>query len=212
MDDVRLTDEREADGSSEYFLLAPRLPGSLASPPVESVLFARDEMANLAWAIEQRVSDAGGEPRERFDDWVARARADGPPPQGGRLAHGEPPRYLVATEVPDHWFPLAPVQLADHESVSLVLEPLTREAAAGPPVRQLPLGALLAWAATDDPTSPLWLHEEEVPRSGMAVVRARQRARWHGGSVHAWTARRKGSGTGESSSGLRYDSVEEPDG
>jgi hypothetical protein len=201
-----LTDEREVDGSSAYFLLAPRLPGSLESPPVESVLFARDEMANLAWAIEQLVTDAAGEPRERFDDWVARPRAGGSPAQGG------PPRYLVATEVPDHWFPLAPVQLADRESISLVLEPLTRAAATGPPLRLLPLGALLARAAVDDPTSPLWLHEEEVPRSGVAIVRTHQRARWHGGPVHAWTARRKGSGAGESSSGLRYDSVEEPNG
>ncbi|HWC25133.1 MAG TPA: hypothetical protein VG474_00995 [Solirubrobacteraceae bacterium] len=204
-----LTDEREVDGSSPYFLLAPRLPGSLESPPVESVLFARDEMANLAWAIEQRIGDAAGEPRERFDDWVARPRAAGGA-DGVAPGPAAPPRYLVATEVPDHWFPLAPVQLADHESISLALEPLTRAAAAGPPLRLLPLGALLARAALDDPESPLWLHEEEVPRSGAAVVRAHQRARWHGGSVHAWTARRKGSGTGESSSGLRYDSVEQP--
>jgi hypothetical protein len=198
-----LTDEREVDGCNTSFLLAPRLPGALESPPVESVLFARDEMANLAWAIEQRVADAAGEGRDRFDEWVARARegSDQAP------AVGTPPRYVVATEVPDHWLPLAPVQLADHESVSLVLESLVRAMPDGPPLRLLPLGALLAQAATDQ---PLWLFEEEVPRSGASVTRADQRARWHGGSVHAWTARRKGSGTGESSSGLRYDGVEEP--
>ena len=194
-----LGDHREVDGASPYFLLAPRLPGSLESPQVEAVLLARDEMANLAWAIEQRVVDEAGEPRERFDEWVARelpARVPGPVP-----------RYLVVGDVPDHWFPLAPEQL-DDESVRLRLLPLSRMTADAGPRQLLPLGALLAGATRGDEL-PLWLHEEEVPRSGASVTRTHQRARWHGGSVHAWTGRRKGSGTGESSSGLRYDSLEE---
>jgi hypothetical protein len=53
-----------------------------------------------------------------------------------------------------------------------------------------------------------WLHEEEVPRSGAAVVRTRQLARWHDGSIRAWTGRRKRTGGGEGSSGLRFDYVE----
>ena len=60
------------------------------------------------------------------------------------------------------------------------------------------------------PGDPVWLYEEEVPRSGVRVSRRRQRARWHDGSVHSWTARRRGSGTGESSSGLAWDVVEPP--
>jgi hypothetical protein len=38
-------------------------------------------------------------------------------------------------------------------------------------------------------------------------VRSHQRARWHDGSVHTWTTRRKGTGAGESASGLRFDTV-----
>jgi hypothetical protein len=42
----------------------------------------------------------------------------------------------------------------------------------------------------------------------VAVVRTVQRARGADGSVHTWTARAKGVGGGEGSSGLRFDVVE----
>jgi hypothetical protein len=193
-----LTDAREASGASAWFLLAPALPDALQGPPVESVLFARDEMANLAWAIEQRVQDAAGKTFERYDEWAARPVEPAPA--------ADFPRYQVDTEVPGHWYPLAPEQLADQESVRLRLVPLVRRVA-GVQTEVMPLGVLLAGALQAGP-NPVWLHEEEVPRSGATVTRSHQRARWHDGSVHAWAARRKGAGTGESSSGLRFDRVE----
>jgi len=187
-----LTDDREASGASPWFWLAPSLPDSLEGPVTECVLFARDEMANLAWAVELR---AGG--RDRYEAWLAHEPAPLPP---------DPfPRYQVDTVVPSYWFPLAPEQNADQESVRLRLVPLARRVA-GALDLELPLGELLADARSDR----LWLFEEEVPRSGTRVARRRQRARWHDGSVHAWTARRRQSGTGESSSGLTFDSVTPP--
>jgi hypothetical protein len=56
----------------------------------------------------------------------------------------------------------------------------------------------------------LSLFEEEVPRSGLRLVRQFQYARWLDGSTFLWLARRKGVGRGEGSSGLRFDSVDEP--
>jgi hypothetical protein len=194
-----LTDHREQTGASPWFLMAPRLPASLEGPPFESVVLARDEMANLAWAVEQRVLDAAGQPLDRYDQWVASRREEEPTTTA---------RYRVDTVVPDHWFPLAPEQLADMESVRLRLVPVERMV--GEALQELmPLGALLSGASPATP-DPLWIHEEEVPRSGASLARSHQRARWHDGSVHAWIARRKRSGAGESSSGLRFDSVEEP--
>jgi hypothetical protein len=107
----------------------------------------------------------------------------------------------VASEVPDHWFPLVPEQLADQESVRLRLVPLSR-LVGGEPTGLEPLGTLL-------PPGGSWLHEEEVPRSGIQVTRTWQHARWHDGSRHLWQARRKRTGRGEGSSGLRYDRVED---
>jgi hypothetical protein len=53
------------------------------------------------------------------------------------------------------------------------------------------------------------IHEEEVTRSGMRVLRANKRSRWLDGSTHIWIARRRRAGLGEGASGLRYDLADE---
>jgi hypothetical protein len=190
--------DRAAGGekvTSPWFFLAPALATSLESPPVETVLFLRDEMANLAWAVEAVVSDDAGGLVDRFSTPSTR------PPRPAR-PEGAPPRYTVDTAVPDNWYPLAAEPLPDRESVRLRLAPLAR-VVDGQVTTTLPLGAVLAGAG------PVWVHEEEVPRSGVVVVRTNQRARGADGSTHVWTARAKGTGGGEGSSGLRFDVVEE---
>ncbi|MET9730331.1 hypothetical protein ABZZ79_06595 [Streptomyces sp. NPDC006458] len=163
------------------------LPGGLESPPLESVLLLRDEQANLAWAVEESVADRADEPVDRYTRWITHA------PAPVELPPGAAPRYLLATEVPDHWYPLVPKGLADEESIGFRLATLVRDDASP----SAPLGRLLA--ETD------MLFEEEVPRSGIRVERNRQFTRWQNGTVHAWTTRRKLSGTGGGSSGLRFD-------
>lgn len=190
-----LTPDQERP-TSPWFFLAPALPAALESEPTESVLLLRDEMANLAWAVEAVVTDDAGRRRDRF--------AEPTPPESSLGDHAA---YHVATDVPGHWFPLVPEQLADGESVRLRLAPLTR-LADGTPTAVTPTGRLLADAAPGGPG--LWLHEEEVPRSGVQVIRTWQHARWHDGSRHLWPARRKLTGRGEGDSGLRFDEVVEP--
>jgi hypothetical protein len=182
---------------SPWYYRPASLPGGLESPPVESVLLLRDEQANLAWAVEETVTDHAGERLDRYDRWIAgmKARAasaaqDGPLPDGAS-------RYRVATEVPAHWYPLIPEALADREQIRLRLVELIRDETS--PAE--PLGRLLAETG--------WLFEEEVPRSGIRVERSRQYTRWHDGSAHSWLTRRKGSGTGGGSSGLRFDILED---
>jgi hypothetical protein len=60
----------------------------------------------------------------------------------------------------------------------------------------------------DDPTAPLHIPEEEVPREGALVRRAYQAARWHDGRLLVWSAHRKSTGRGEESSGMRFDSID----
>lgn len=183
--------------TSPWFFLAPALAGAVAGPPAETVLFLRDEQANLAWAVEATVSDDAGGTVDRFG---AASPSHPAPPR----PEGAPPRYRVDTVVPDNWYPLAAEPLPDRESVRLRLAPLAR-LVDGEPTATLPAGILLAGARAG---AGVWLHEEEVPRAGVAVVRATQRARGADGSVHTWTARTKGAGGGEGSSGLRFDVVE----
>jgi hypothetical protein len=184
--------------TSPWFFLAPSLPASLESMPTDVVMLFRDEMANVAWAVEALVRDDQGRAQDRFAQWAGR---DVQPP-----VDSEFPQYRVASEVPYHWFPLVPERMRDPdhpddmESIRLRIVPLTR-LVDGVPVNLGPTGSLL-------PSHDAWLYEEEVPRSGVQVTRTWQHARWHDGSRHLWQARRKRTGGGEGSSGLRFDQVE----
>jgi hypothetical protein len=198
-----LTDPSAPGTTDPWFFLAPVLPQILESPPVESVLL-RDETTNHAWAVEQHVQDDdAGEVIDRYDRWAV-GRPDPDPPQPGAAA-----RYRVDSDVPDHWYPLAPVCVGDDPSVHLQLAPLVRHSAAAqgeePATPLLPEGRILGRVRADGPG---WLYEEEVPRSGALLTRTRHLARWHDGTVHLWTGRRKTNGTGVGASGLRFDFLE----
>jgi hypothetical protein len=54
---------------------------------------------------------------------------------------------------------------------------------------------------------PLSLFEEEIPREGVRVCRTYQFTRWTDGSSYLWVGRDKKIGSGEGSSGLRFDSL-----
>ena len=171
------------------------LPDGLESPAVESVLLLRDEQANLAWAVEETVADRAEEQVDRSARWIAATPSPAPAPDAAEPPAEADSRYLLATEVPAHWYPLVPQALADEESVRFRLARLHRDDASF----EAPLGRLFAEAAG--------LYEEEVPRSGIRVERSRQFTRWQDGSPHAWTTRREGTGGG--SSGLRFDVLKE---
>ncbi len=178
--------------TSPWFFLAPSLPASLESQPTDTVFLLRDEMANLAWAVEAVVADDTGRPRDRFAEWAAREQAE--------PVASDVPLYRVATDVPDHWFPLVPERDGADDAIRLRLVTLSR-------IRDGRLAALEP-TGTLLPAEDRWLHEEEVPRSGVQVDRTWQYARWHDGSRHVWQARRRRTGRGEGDSGLRFDQVE----
>jgi hypothetical protein len=153
--------------------------------PLERIGLTRDELANLAWAVQHHITDGRGEPVDCRDSWFrspASTREEG---------NRNVPAYRVQTEVPDYWFPLVPV--ADKPGVihfSLAQIHGTRPAETSRLISQ-----------------DLWVHEEEVPREGAYVLRRPMLARWFDGSWHCWVRREKSTGSGESSSGLVFDSV-----
>jgi len=178
------------------FLLPPTIGRGVDGAPVEDVLFLRDEMANLAWAVERSVEGAIGIPVNLADGAPA---ADDPAPPADP---GAVPRYLLATPVPGNWVPLLPVQLDDH---GRVVTRLKRGAVLQPDgtnrVRQGRSQVLAALAGSA-------LYDEEVPREGAHLTRRRRMARWVDGSTWAWTAFQNEVGRGEGSAGLRFDHLE----
>jgi hypothetical protein len=179
--------------AQDALFLPPTVGYAMESAPVETVRFLRDEMADLAWAVEAVVEDALERRIDRRAIWIGHRPA--PPP-------GDPamPSYRVETIVPDHWVPLAPEQLPG-APLHLRLTPMEADDG-GVPRTVEPRGRLLG---AGGPDQRLWIFEEEIPREGALVDRLRRYARWQGGHSRLWTARRRGVGTGEGSSGLKFD-------
>jgi hypothetical protein len=178
----------EAD---QRLLLPPVLSTSTEGALLEQVLFLRDEMANMVWAVERVVPSALGGGTNGYD--VARAAAlppSPPPPAAPALA-----RYVLGTDVPHNWHPFIPVHVpGSNRSVQL------QRARLPGPARDI-YGHVL------DVPAPYYVNEEEVPRAGKTVKRTFQRARWLDGRTFLWIGRRVTSGRGEGSSGLAFDQV-----
>ena len=172
------------------FLLAPALLKTLEDAAVEEVLFLRDEMANMAWAVEKTIESATERPLNRYEQQKYPAALPAVP--------AAVLNYQLATTVPDYWVPLLPVRTADGLRLQRgkVLKIDGQLEAVGAKGRVL------------TPDQPLRIFEEEIPREGVRVTRSWQLARWHDGSTHLWIGRQKEIGRGEGSSGLRFDSVE----
>lgn len=157
------------------------------------MLLLRDELANIAWAVEKTVQGATGRALDRHEDEVAR-RDELDPPDGQRGR-----RYALQTPVPRNWIPLLP-KLERNAAGDVHFRRLARGAMRDPggdPVA--PRGRIL------EPGRPLELHEEEVPRVGARVTRVWTLGRAPDGGTHLWHGRRKGTGRGEGSSGIRFD-------
>jgi hypothetical protein len=175
------------------FFLPPSLVKSLESRPIEEVLFLRDEMANMSWGVERVVESASERQLNRFEQQ----------PNGSTLEPPQPPPakslYKLATETPDYWVPLVPVKrltgLRLERAKLLKLDSKEDFVQAH--------GAIL----NSRDTKRLDIFEEEIPREGIRVTRSYQLARWYDGSTHLWIGRRKRVGSGEGSSGLRFDSL-----
>ena len=180
-------------------LMLPTTQG-LTGEPLEHVGLTRDELANLAWAIQHTVTDDRGETVDvrnawlRGQDAIAAEAGDAAPPEFDDVGM---PVYRVRTTTPDYWFPLVPI-MEKPGSIHFRVATINAELPAASP-----RGRLI--------TPGLWIHEEEVPREGAAVLRRPVLARWFDGSWHSWTRREKAPAGGESSSGLAFDTVRPTD-
>jgi hypothetical protein len=209
-----LTQAADLGGQADdHLFLPPTLPLGLHGEAIEEVLLLRDEVANLGWAVERRVADAGGRPLDRFEQYqrkkaAAAAAAAANPAPGAGDAEGSVPdesteiRYRLANSVPDYWFPLVATRTdPGAPDIRLVRGRMLRSTDDGEGEAAVALGRLL------EPDTSLSLFEEEVSRSGERVVRGYQYVRWTDGGTHLWIGRRKQPGRGEGASGLRFDSL-----
>jgi hypothetical protein len=189
---IRRKDTPDMRPRSNLLFLAPSLLQTIDSRPLEEVLFMRDEMANMAWAVEHIVQGA-------IENRVEPGAVPDAP-QTTLPAPGALPRYRLATDVPVNWTPLLPQRVTDPPSLRLVRAAML--APDGTNVIRQAKGELLNAAPT------LRLFNEEVPREGVKVTRQFERTRWIGGSTLLWVGLRKSVGRGEGSSALRFDDAD----
>lgn len=208
---TRIRSSREVDGADspwrmfdlgadepqdDVLLLPPSVATRLEGPPIECVVFARDEMANLAWAVEDRIDRGDGAPSERSSELPREDRR-----RAALAAASEAELWWrLMTDVPASWFPLVPAGRPGERPTGLELRHFRDDSG----VLVDPEGSILP--GLDD----VMLFGEEIPRAGVTVERMTQRARWLLGRTALWTGRHARPGRGELRSGLRFDAGDPP--
>ncbi len=177
----------EIEGLPGLFV-PPATPGVLEGAALEEVLFLRDEMANLVWAVEQTVRGPSGRSRPRIEEPV-------PAPLPPGTEEAAELDYLLQSVVPGWWIPFVPMS-AGAGTVELRKATL-REGPQGQPA-----GRLL------EPGRGLTIHDAEVPREGVLVRRVPLLARRPDGRYARWISRRASVGRGETTSRISFDAAD----
>lgn len=201
-------DNSASRGLSPLLFLPPAASEAQHGPAIEVIELTRDEGANLAWAIERIVEGSLGRPVDRLQAWRSgRSLAPTADRSGSRLNASEYAdlswRYRMESPAPPNWVPLVPQRMAP-----------------GSEQIRFRRGRLRSWELLDrnivgakgsllEPWRPLTIFEEEVPRSGATVERRWQFARLPDGSAHSWIQRRKQNGSGQRTSGLAWDLLQD---
>ncbi len=195
-------DPQRIEGNEErpipdMFFLPPTLGTSLNGAALEEVLFLRDEMANMAWAVERIVESPLSQPFNRSEAFFRTCQTKRDDVSGDA---NQPFTYRLKTEIPEHWIPLIAIPLQNGTPpMGLMRYGNWQGEILNPRIYKDP---------KDGKDKPVSIHEEEVPSEGVRVTRAFQYARWIDGKTYLWIGRRNGVGRGEGSSGLQFDVLE----
>jgi hypothetical protein len=208
--------ETNIEADNRIFI-PPVLTKIQESEPAELVKFVRDEMANMVWGVEDRVPDMLGESmsgnQAAYNLTEFLKNLDTTDEEDEQLAGVL--KYQLASTVPENWIPFVPVHAgSDNRSIQLRRASMPRiykHLYPDSPGRVRPRTDILRYGLDDNgsQTHPYDLFEEEVPKAGVHVMATWQRARWYNGATFNWYGRRKQTGRGQGSSGLRFDSISE---
>ncbi len=192
--------------TADFFVLSPTAATTIEQGTVlEAVEFARDEMANMVWALEQTTENGVGAPWPGHERDIAHnvpAPGAGPPPPPP--IPGVPLRYVIQDRVPEYWIPFLPLSI-DPVAGSVALERAAMVRDDGTPIE--PAGRILRPSSIG--ASPYRVPEEVIAPTGVLVERVVARCRAVDGSTALWVMRQRGPGTGEVNSALRFDQAVE---
>jgi hypothetical protein len=207
-----------AQSPDQTLILLPTAVQVQQGPPLEKVFFVRDEVANIAWAIEDTIClpngetkpglEAGRETRAFFQKQLEQStnrNASSP-----EIAQEPSLRYTIMNSVPENWIPFIPVHVPNSSRAMQLQRAALPRILTGDtkkPQRVRPRTSMLSAGLDLRPRAPFYIFEEEVPRAGVCVTMRYNRARWRDGTVCVWLGMRKEIGRGERSSGLAFDQI-----
>jgi hypothetical protein len=193
-------------------LILPSTIKTIESEPLEEVFFVRDEMTNMVWAIESKLNNLCGGNMDGYSqasylrnaiESIEPADSIHPVDESAMFT------YTIQNTVPENWIPFVPVQISGQQrAIQLQRGTMPRWFKGGYfPVRPA-TGFLRAGINENDTViQPLIINEEEVPRTGIKLIKSQQLTRWYNGKTFTWVGRQKKIGRGEGSSGLMFDSL-----
>lgn len=193
----RLTDESGLNAAADLLLVPPPPAGGLESDPIEDVALIRDELANLAWAIEVTVPALLGGGRS-----INRATPPRVPPSAP--APGEAGEAMV----PERVYVPFPALPPDRVPLSRVDRPegtwLARAQAVDERLLILPTeGRFL--------TPAFQVRDDEVGVDGIVMTRRFQLALGQDGVRHVWISRSKRPGASRAGERIAFDALAEPE-
>lgn len=202
--------------SSRWFYFPNTVTGVQKNEPTEQVNFVRDEMANMVWAIEDRIPDllsgsmSGREFAQAIKQFLAKIEE---PITDELLANEAKLTYRIAGSVAENWIPFIPVKVKNENMTSRQIQlqraALPRIVNGYEPGRIRPKTTILSEGLKSEIRKPYYLYEEEVPRGGMILRGRWKRTRWLNGKTFTWYARERSIGRGEAASQLRFDYLKE---
>jgi hypothetical protein len=186
---------------SDFLLMAPTLGVVDDADALEEVLFLRDDMAAMAWAVEHQLQGDLDAPVDAHEAYLERLKSNPPPPPPLAAAGGPKVYYTLEVPVPEYWIPMVPVQTAQG---TLYLRRGTMEI----PTSQGPI-FVKARALILDPGQPFFVADRVVSQAGRQADRYFRRTRSSDGTTYLWMGRKSGAGRGMGWSGLRFDVVQD---
>lgn len=206
--------------SYDNLLMLAALKNRMQGDPVEQVSFLRDEMANMAWGVEEIVPDElmggvdGKTAAQSLTDYLNSITNPTPPP--GYINNDALFRYRISNAVPENWIPFIPVKLGSAAARNIVVRRATLHRYISDNYTTdlvHPRTDILSYGLDTTPTQYYDINEEEVCRQGLSITANYQRTRWYNGQTYTWLGRMVKSGKGEGNSGLKFDILEdkEPD-
>jgi hypothetical protein len=204
------------------FFFPPSLQYTIESEPIEEIQFLRDEMSNMVWAVENRISDESGSSFDAgqlandlyeylAENFFPQAK-ENPDSAGVDGIKKADYKYVLQNSVPLNWIPFIPQRLVgdatDREiNFRRAKMPILLN---GKRYAVRPLSSLLAVSFMDSDSTkeePLLINEEEIQAVGTQISMNYQRARWLNGKTYTWLGAMSQIKQMQGNSGLMFDEL-----